>query len=281
MKKILLAASLAALLLSCGKVSENENEFKEPRFVQHAGQLIPSYPDSSPSSRALTKAGAGTAILSRIEFTESGVYVVAEKDADGTAYRTGAYTVSGDTYNLGGFGTVTFPHATPGKVEVDVNRGTASTERIQAEFKKSAVSGNPLHSGWTVDKTRVTVRGWTTASADFKGCNIAEIINFLKQNGHNVPDDVSPNLAIHSVSFTGTGAMIFAYSDNSCDMASYTLTNGSSLTFKWEDEQMGYTFLTDTGSVEYMDGKCILTIRVQIQDSTVTGSVTFVLSQMD
>ena len=255
MKKILLAASLAALLVSCGKVSENENEFKEPRFVQHAGQLIPSYPDSSPSSRALTKAGAGTAFRAL--------------DIINTfcAYHTGAYTVSGDTYNLGGFGTVTFPHATPGKVEVDVNRGTASTERIQAEFKKSPVSGNPLHSGWTIDKTRVTVRGWTTASADFKGCNIA--------------DDVSPNLAIRSISFTGTGAMIFAYSDASCDMASYTLTNGSSLTFKWEDDQMGYTFLTDSGNVEYIDGKCILTIRVQIQDSTVTGSVTFVLSQMD
>ena len=105
MKKILLAASLAALLVSCGKVSENENEFKEPRFVQHAGQLIPSYPDAAPTSRALTKAGAGTAILTRVELTESGVYVVAEKDGDETAYRTGAYTVSGDTYNLGGFGT--------------------------------------------------------------------------------------------------------------------------------------------------------------------------------
>ena len=281
MKKILLAASLAALLVSCGKVSENENEFKEPRFVQHAGQLIPSYPDAAPTSRALTKAGAGTAILTRVELTESGVYVVAEKDGDETAYRTGAYTVSGDTYNLGGFGTLTFPHATPGKVEVDVNRGTAAVEHIQAEFKKSSQSGNPLHSGWTVDKTRVTVKGWTTASADFAGCNIAEIVKFLKQNGHNVPDDVSPNLAIRSISFTGTGAMIFAYSDASCDMASYTLTNGSSLSFKWEDDQMGYTFLTDSGSVEYMDGKCILTIRVQIQDSTVTGSVSFVLSQMD
>ena len=283
MKKLIFAAALAALLplfVSCGDTDNTEQGLKEPRFVQYAGQLIPADPDPSPSSSALTKAGAVAPALAYLEFTESGIYVVGEKTDGETEYRTGTYNVSGDTYSLAGFGAVEFPRANPGQVSVNIRRDNGSAETIKATFTKASVSADRVNSGWTVDKTRVTVRGWTTASADFRGCNISEIIDFLQNNGHTVPDDVSPNLAISSISFTGTDSIIFAYSDGFGDVGTYRFSGASSFTYTWKSDKMGYTFLTNNGTVEYMDGKCILTINVSIQDSTTTGSVTFVLSQM-
>ena len=126
----------------------------------------------------------------------------------------------------------------------------------------------------------VTVQGWTTASADFVGCNFSEIADFLKKNGHKVPDDIKPGQSLRSISFTGTEKMLFYYSDGSADVSAYRF-NGKSFTYRWDNDKMGFTFLTDQATVEYLDGKCILTIRASIQDSTTSGSVTFVLSPMD
>ena len=41
---------------------------------------------------------------------------------------------------------------------------------------------------------------------------------------------------------------------------------------------MGFTFLTQEAKVDYLDGKCLLKVDADIQNSTTSGSVTFVLS---
>ena len=152
-------------------------------------------------------------------------------------------------------------------------KGVDSTELL------AAVLALPAYRGWTVDKTRVTIKGWTTASADFQGCNFYEIAKFIRDNGHDVPDDIPAGMALSSISFTGTEKILFAYTDGTGDAGEFRF-NGSSFTYRWDDEKMGFTFLTDQATVEYMDGKCILTISASIQDSTTSGSVTFVLSPM-
>ena len=106
------------------------------------------------------------------------------------------------------------------------------------------------------------------------------ITNHFKKNGHKVPDDIKPGQSLRSISFTGTEKMLFYYSDGSADVSAYRF-NGKSFTYRWDNDKMGFTFLTDQATVEYLDGKCILTIRASIQDSTTSGSVTFVLSPMD
>jgi len=284
MKKILsvaAAAALLALFAACNKNNDNDTRFEGPRFIQYAGQLIPR--DGVPAaltSTAATKADAAPAAIPQsIELTESGLYAIGQLTDDGLAYRMGDYTVDGNVYTLNGYGTVEFDNAAPGAVTMHLTPAGGATQDVPADFIKAAGT-NQLYRGWTVDKTRVTVQGWTTASADFAGCDFNEIANFLKKNGHKVPDDIRPGQSLRSISFTGTEKMLFYYSDGSADVSAYRF-NGKSFTYRWDNDKMGFTFLTDQATVEYMDGKCILTIRASIQDSTTSGSVTFVLSPMD
>ena len=273
MKKILFAALavLLPLFAACNKSNDNDNRFADPRFIQYAGQLVP---------RDGTKADAASdAALQNIELTESGLYAVGQLVGGELVYRMGDYSVNGNVYTLNGYGSLEFDNSAPGDVTMHLTPSGSATRDIPASFVKASGS-NQLYRGWTVDKTRVTVKGWTSSSADFTGCNFSEIADFLRKNGHKVPDDIKPGLSLRSISFTGTEKMLFYYSDGSADVSAYRF-NGKSFTYRWDDDKMGFTFLTDQATVEYMDGKCILTIRASIQDSTTSGSVTFVLSPMD
>ncbi len=282
MKKFLSVAAAAALLsvfAACDKNNDN-NRFEDPRFIQYAGQLVPRDGTPATASARATKSEARPAdIPQSIELTESGLYAIGQLVEGELVYRMGDYTVNGNVYTLNGYGTVEFDNAAPGPVTMHLTPTGSMTTDVAADFNKAAGT-NQLYRGWTVDKTRVTVQGWTTASADFVGCNFSEIADFLKKNGHKVPDDIKPGQSLRSISFTGTEKMLFYYSDGSADVSAYRF-NGKSFTYRWDNDKMGFTFLTDQATVEYLDGKCILTIRASIQDSTTSGSVTFVLSPMD
>ena len=217
-------------------------------------------------------------VLHSIEFTESGLYAVGTLTRGELNYRMGEYSVAGDVYTLNGYGSVQFDNSNAGQVEIVVTQDGKPAETMPATFSR-ATGTDQLYRGWTIDKTRVTVRGWTTASADFKGCNLYEIAQFIRNNGHDAPDDIAPGLELRSISFTGTEKMFFAYSDGTGDASEFKY-NGSSFTYRWDDDKMGFTFLPKQATVEYMDGKCILSISSDIQDSTTSVSVTFVLSPM-
>ena len=279
MKKILFAlVALLPLLVSCGKQDRGDNTFSEPRFVQVAGQLVPLN-NNIMVPTSLTKGSDLTGILWSIELTESGLYAVSKIVQNRLVVRMGDYSVNNNVYTLNGFGTMEFDNSTPGTVDLHLTPSGSETMNVPAKFAKAAKS-DPLYRGWTIDKTRVTVKGWTTASADFVGCDFNEIADFLRKNGHKVPDDIKPGLALRSVSFTGTEKMFFYYSDGSADASTFQY-NGSNFTYTWDDDKMGFTFLTDKATIEYLDGKCILSINASIENSTTSGSVTFVMSPMD
>lgn len=283
MKRILFAALavLLPLFAACNKNNDNDNRFEDPRFIQYAGQLVPrdGVPVQAPARPGSKADAAPEAALQSIELTESGLYAIGQLVDDELVYRMGDYSVNGNVYTLNGYGSLEFDNAAPGAVTMHLTPAGGATKDIPADFIKASGT-NQLYRGWTVDKTRVTVKGWTSASADFAGCNFNEIADFLKKNGHKVPDDIKPGQSLRSISFTGTEKMLFYYSDGSADVSAYRF-NGKSFTYRWDNDKMGFTFLTDQATVEYMDGKCILTIHASIQDSTTSGSVTFVLSPMD
>lgn len=278
MKKTLFAAALAALLpllASCTK--EGEPRFGEPRFLRYAGQLLLK-------SGTVTKAQDGddaSAGLVSIELTESGIYAVGERaeGSDEVLYTSGSYTVSGDSYSLAGFGTIAFDNGSAGDVILSVDPDGAPAYTASATLRKASDT-NRAYRGWTVDKTRVSVRSWIPVSADFTGCNLYEIAGFLRENGHDAPDDLAPGLRLATVSFTGTETIIFSYSDGTADVGEFSLT-GSNFTYGWNGSSRKFTFLTDQAQIEYMDGKCILTISARIENSSTSGTVSFVLSPME
>ena len=60
-------------------------------------------------------------------------------------------------------------------------------------------------------------------------------------------------------------------------MSEFSLS-GDAISYSWNNNTMGFTFLTQEAKVDYLDGKCLLKVDADIQNSTTSGSVTFVLS---
>lgn len=282
MKKILLAASLAALLpflFSCTKNNQDDNHFEEPRFIQYAGQLVINNVNAAPSiqSKAVAvPADVTVSIVESVEFTESGVYVVGINTGGQVSYKTGTYTVTGNAYTLNGFGSVDFVQISGTSAEAIV-KYEGRTEQVTGTYRQNPRT-EAIYRGWNIDKTRVTVYGFhTPASADFSGCNFQEIAKFLRDNGHDPGEVPAGNLS--SVSITGSGSIIFSYTDGTADVGDCTVS-GSSVNFTWRNTTRVFVIKDGKATVEYMDGKCILKIDANLDKSTTSGSVTFVMSPM-
>jgi hypothetical protein len=269
MKKLFLTLALLPLLFSCETIPEDNPDYPDPAYLQYAGRLT--------LNGVTTKAVYTPGRLVSIELTESGIYAIGRyADELGTiAYTAGAYTVSGHDYRLSGFGTISFNNSQEGFVELTIKPDEGYQQLVWATLKK-ADSSNKAYRAWNVEKTRVTVKGWRTISADFIGCDFKEIADFLRANGHKAPVDV-PDHGIRSISLTGTETMIIAYDDGSADLNEFSL-NGNVIKYTWSDNMKGFTFETEKAVISYMDGKCILTINGKIRDSSTSGSVTFMMS---
>ena len=282
MKKILypvliLAAALP-LLFACEPVPDTDPDFPDPKFVSYAGHLSleSTKPAAKASGTVLTKAANPRNIVS-VELTESGMYVIGFLD-DNTSeltYKTGTYTMSGNDYLLSGYGTLSFDNSKSGPVSLTFRPDGASALVIPAVFEKPTGT-NKAYRTWDVEKTRVTAKGWVTVSADFIGCNLAEIATFLRNNSHKAPTDV-PNRSIKTITLTGTDRMILGYSDGYADLTEFSLS-GNVLTYKFNDGMKSFTFETDQAIIEYENSKCLLTINGRIRNSTTSGSVAFVLT---
>ena len=285
MKKILYAAALAALLplaLSCGKQNNpGDTSFDEPRFVQSAGKLIPA-----------------SGNLKSIDLSESGLYVVGEivggtaapvsrhpgTKADGeepeVVYTTGTYEVNGTRYDLKGWGWIEFVNTASGEVVLKYKGPNDAAEvTVTATFSKSTVN-NDLYRSWRVNKTRVSIiETNTTYSAEFDGCDFNKIADFFKDNGHAISDKIPANHRVSTFSITGAGSLFIIYSDGKSDVGSCTVS-GSTLSYDWKSNGMGYSFETGRASFSFMDGKCIFVIEAKL-DGNAKAAVKLVLDEIE
>ena len=279
MKKILFIATLAALLpmlFSCGKQENGgENQFEEPRFVQYAGKLIPRGGTPAAASLAVTTYAVVTPTISFIEFTESGLFVIGRTSGSETEYAFGTYTTTdGKVFSLSNGSTVTLSSNTAGQVDVTIS---PSGESFKADLTKASGT-NVAYRTWTIDKVRATVKGHSTpVTAEFNGCNFAEIKKFLEDNGHK--GVYLPSGSLNSISFTGSGTVVFAFSDNSADCGDCTIS-GSSVSFSFKSKNRLFELENGKATIDYMDGKCIVKVDGGLKGSTTSGSVTFVMSPM-
>lgn len=279
MKKILFVATLAALmplLFSCGKQENGgENQFEEPRFVQYAGKLIARGGDPAPAARTIAPQAVVTPIITFLEFTESGLFVIGRTTGEDTVYATGTYnTTDGKIFTLSNGSTVTLSGSGSGLVDVTI---TPSGETFKADLTKASGT-NVAYRTWTIDKVRATVKGHSAAvTAEFNGCNFDEIRKFLNENGHK--GDYLPAGSLNSISITGANSILFAFSDNTADCGSCTIS-GDNVSFSFTSKNRLFELENGKATIKYMDGKCILKVDGGLKGSTTTGSVTFVMSPM-
>lgn len=272
---ILLAAALLPLLFACDPLPDTTPHFAEPAYVNYACHL--SIEGLKPSTKAAATKAPVASILVSVELTESGMYVLGwlSEGESGVSYTTGRYTVSGNEYKLAGYGTLSFDNSQAGMVTLTLKPDGKSAEVVKAKLDKP-VGTNAAFRTWNVEKTRITAQGWVTVSAEFTGCNLKEIADFLRANSHKAPEDVADR-SVKTITLTGTERMILGYSDGSADLNKFSL-NGNVLTYTFSNGLMGFTFETDRAVIEYENGKCLLSIDGRIRNSTTSGSVSFVLS---
>lgn len=267
-------AALLPLLIACNDFNK-ETKFEDPAFLAYAGHL--SLQGIQTNTKAMVAAASEESVIVSFELTESGYYYIGRLTGDEVSYTSGHYTVSGNEYELNGFGVLLFDNSKTGMVQLRIKPDGGKEEVISALFQKP-LGTNMAYRTWKVEKTRVTAKGWVTVSAEFNGCDFQEIANFLKENSHKVPDDV-PDRSVSSLTLTGTEKMIITYSDGSADFSEFSLS-GNVITYQ-VNKYLGFTFETDQAIIEYEDGKCLLTINGRIRNSTTSGSVAFVLSPIE
>lgn len=273
MKKIIFAlAALLPLLFSCGKPQNTEGMLMEPHFVQYAGQLIPQNEVPASTKAAFTKANPLTARVDFIELTESGIYAIGLSENGSVSYSAGAYTVTGDTYALSGFGTISFS-GQPGTVALTITPNGGDARTVNALWRRGTGS-DPVHRGWTVEKTRIKVGN---VGADFKGLNLGEIANFLKTNGYDIPSGF-PTASVSTLSITAAGSFILAYTDGAADVATFG-QSGNLFSYRWMEAGMGFTVDSGEARLEQMDGRYVLTFSVRMDQES--GSIALLLSPID
>ena len=273
MKKIFIGlAALLPLLFSCGKPQNTEDMLAEPHFVQYAGQLIPRSEVHAGAEAASTKAGLSPVIVDFLELTESGLYAIGLNEGGRCSYHPGSYTVSGTTYNLSGFGSVSFSGESD-MVELTIAPDGGEAYTVKALLIRGSGT-DPVCRGWTVDRTRVKVGN---GAADFSGFDLGEIGRFLRSSGYDIPNTF-PSGRVTSVSLTNAGSIIFAYSDGSADVASCN-KSGSTISYNWMERGMGFSVDDGSARLEKVDGKYVLTLSAVIGEGS--GSIALVLSPMD
>jgi len=277
MKNILKIAAIAALslfALSCDKEKKedvvDEGTFTTPVMKDYAKKV---------------EISESACPVKSIELTESGYYVIKEIVTRATKeeYYFGKYTVSGNTYTLSGYGTVTL-EGSGSSLKFTVNKSSGENYTGTGSSKTGSTSsiGDKLFRTWTISKTRVSISDGVKANADFNGCNLGEIANFIANQGISISDKESlQGVSVTSVTLTSAGSYILAYSNNRTDVGTcnYSSLSSGSFTYSWDSSTMGYSFENGKGSVAFENGMCLLTLNADIKNSSKTykTSVVFVM----
>ena len=292
MKNSLLLMVLTAMtltLVSCSKDDDNDNgnsndnpnqTITAPPYKDDAVKL--SLPDNS------INVGGQTANVSALELAEGGTYIVTHSQVattradDGTSYKTGKYTKSSNSYNLAGFATVTIN----GKSGSTYNIVVKTPDGVATELNAKAATGSVatgimtdnLCRTWTIENTRLTmeVEG-ITAGKDFPGtCNLNEMIAYAKERGMKINDDVEENSVVTGITFTRAGTFLISYMNGNNDVGKWNWTsqNNGTLSYGWNDSDMGNAFENGTATVAFDGSKCKLTLGADIDGHKVQAIYT-------
>jgi len=224
MKKSLLILALTALMIpafvSCSKDSKDEKKPVAPSFEPAKYQeealkltLVQGQQGSDPTP---------VSDIHSIEFTESGLYLVKKlektKADENYIYITGTYTVNGKTYVMNGFGSVTIEgegeSVSVTITQVDQETGKEETVEVTAT-SETAAEQNDVYRTWKVDELYIKVTGGNLdkagVSKTFKGCDLKEISQYLKENKVNFDDADLEKYNVKDITISGCGTFMIQF----------------------------------------------------------------------
>ena len=266
MKKSLILLALSALMIpafiACNKddsKDENAAKFEAPKFQKSAQKLTLKDGD-----------------IKSIEFTESGRYIMEKvvTKAEESVFFTGTFTVNGTTYTLSGDfkGTVEVS-GTGTNVTVTVSEDGQAAVTVSAEAEEPT-SDDTVFRTWTIDNLRIKVTGGDLDAAGVsyttkKGADLAEIAQYLKDNGVNFNAEEYKGYNIKTITVSGCGGFIVEFTGAEAYVGS---SNVSSASFSYDfTVGTGGSNLINAkgnGSIGYVKDICVLTLNGTIKGDT-------------
>lgn len=211
--------------------------------------------------------------VERIELSESGHYFItytkassgAKTRGDGDSeYLKGLYKKIGGGFELIDFGTILL-ESDDVMVITPTGGSGLSVSYVKGSKTTTSEMTDYLCRTWTVTKTqlRFKVNG-ATVGREFQGaCNMNEIIDYAKENGAKIKDDLKPNTIITSITFTDSGSFIIDYKNGKFDVGTWNWANISSggINYKWDSADMGYSIEIGQAVAAFSGNTCLFGIK--------------------
>ncbi|MBQ9356774.1 MAG: hypothetical protein IJT98_05750 [Prevotella sp.] len=282
MKKYLFALSALLLTATFGLVACGEDDDQNELASKLAAITLKS-PSHSVDAKLIKFIGTkvGDKIIESIELTESGKYLVTYREENAATrglsdllYLFGTYTGSGTSFQLSGFGNISISGdnvnanvtLTVGSVEVTVpvTISMAEAESLMATY---------LCRTWTVTNTRLrypTSSGAVLAK-DFPGeCNLKTLVDFAREYV-DIKDSFNPDKIVKGVTFTTIKSFLINYADDTYDVGSWSWDGTpsvelqtASMTYHWNSDDMGASFMNGKAGLEFAGNTCKLSLKADI-----------------
>ena len=270
---LMLAAPLA--LISCGDDDDDVSKptilpvnLQDPNFKAIAKKII---------LQQLTSVNGN--IIESIELTESGNYFIVAHPGDNARTRTlsdyvylfGAYSSSGATFQLNGFGSITVDGDNV-KANITITVPGSDPITVPVTLTKNEMEGlmaTYLCRTWTISNTRLRYpNGGAVLAKDFPGeCNLKSIVDFVKEYV-SISDSFNPQKIVKGVTFTSAKTFLINYADNTYDYGSWNWVGTPSvelqtgaITYRWNEADMGASFLNGSASIAFSGSECKLTLK--------------------
>lgn len=287
MKKLVYFTVIAAALLAASSCQEKPIDQPE---------VLPA-PANAANAKKLVLSDNALNIKS-IEFTEAGRYLIAflevapvssaptKAAGDMLSYLTGSYTVSGNTYKLQGFGSVTIDG---NGVTVNPDNGT----QINTTFSDATQNpGSDIYTTvartWKVDNSRITVNAdGKNVTVTKPGCDLPSVAAELVQKGVKINPDRVAGYTVKDVIFTKSKTFAVEFTGQNPFVGEFDLKADNTFSYDFEGNSGNDFFnASSNGSVNYVaeDNQLVFSVNAVLKNSdgskTYSGTVTMYMSEV-
>lgn len=290
MKKHFFLMALMAIaplaLISCGD-DDDESAESTPKV----NLSTPAYKDNAAKftiDNVPTKLNGKDILLTGLEFTESGYYLITYREAAAAtrtdnfdlSYYMSKYIMSSESdYTLSDFGHVKIA----GKSGNNYLLLVKSAGEEEFEVPATPWNGNVkpgtetdyLCRTWTITNTRlmgtVMNNGKTIKlGRDFPGeCDLNQIIDYAKEQGANITDYIDDNSIVKGVTFTEKGTYLLNFNRSTYDVGEWRWTDMTKglLSYTWNNPtEMGNPLESGIAQVAFANNECKLTLKSTVSE---------------
>lgn len=228
----------------------------------------------------------GTYQIKKLEFTEDGMCVIERQlivttkaDESGVSNLVYAYTVSGSTYNIIGFGTVTISGSS---VNVAPSTGgeSGTFDATVTPTTTSSTTENNFARTWKVNSVVVGLSGKDVSiMKSFSGCNLEEIGKYAAENGVTALKNRLSELQGYNVDyvlFTGADSFVISFTGASAIAGTFNISGANKLGYNLPANN---PFFHGSGSGEFefpADKKAVVSLNATVEGYS--GSIELSLS---